>query len=111
MVFGCSDQTARKQDLFAYSNGLEVREAPMLARMVETGKLPSLAERIPETPLVAKTNFDVYERPGVYGGTWHRFHSNPEFGSWKMIGGVYSADSMEIGLFGFEARHSRSLEI
>ena len=50
MVFGCSDQTARKQDLFAYSNGLEVREAPMLARMVETGKLPSLAERIPETP-------------------------------------------------------------
>ena len=86
-IFGCSDQTIRKQDLSAYSNGLEAREAPMLARMVEAGKLPSLAERIPENPLVAKTDFDGYEQPGIYGGTWHRFHSNPELGSWKMIGG------------------------
>ena len=86
-IFGCSDQTVRKQDLSAYSNGLEAREAPMLTRMVEAGKLPSLAERIPENPLVAKTDFDGYEQPGIYGGTWHRFHSNPELGSWKMIGG------------------------
>ena len=110
LVFGCLDQTVKK-DLSTYSSGLESKEAPMLARMVKEGKLPPLAERIPENPLVAKTDFDGYEQPGGYGGTWHRFHSRPELGSWKMIGGVYSADSMEIGLFGFEARHSRSLEI
>ena len=59
----------------------------MLARLVAQGQLPPLEERLPENPLVAKHDFEGYEGPGVYGGTWHRFHTNPDLGTWKMTAG------------------------
>ena len=46
-----------------------VHEAPMLHQLVLAGKLPPLEERIPKEPLV----IEPYDRPGEYGGTWHRF--------------------------------------
>jgi peptide/nickel transport system substrate-binding protein len=43
-------------------------EAPMLAKLVQQGKLPSVDERLPESPLVVTP----YERIGEYGGTWRQ---------------------------------------
>jgi len=69
-VAGCSGNPL--EDTSDFPSGIEAKEAPMWAKLVAEDKLPSLAERLPENPLVAKTNFDGYERPGPYGGTWHR---------------------------------------
>jgi peptide/nickel transport system substrate-binding protein len=41
-------------------------QAPDLAKQVEAGELPPLAERLPETPLV----LEPLEEIGTYGGTW-----------------------------------------
>ena len=41
-------------------------EAPMLADLVRQGRLPPVAQRIPEEPMVVKPTDDV----GTYGGTW-----------------------------------------
>ncbi len=45
-----------------------IKEAPMLAELVEQGKLRALEERLPEEPLVVQP----IESIGQYGGTWHR---------------------------------------
>ncbi len=66
---------------------LSQKEAPELAARVEAGTLPSLHERIPANPLVAKHDFEGYEGPGVYGGTWRQFHNETALGAWKMIAG------------------------
>ncbi len=42
------------------------KEAPDVAAMVKSGKLPEVTERLPETPMVVKPN----EQVGQYGGTW-----------------------------------------
>ncbi len=44
------------------------REAPMLEKLVQQGKLPPVGERLPENPLVVTP----YERSGEYGGTWRQ---------------------------------------
>ncbi len=76
------DQLERRDtDLFT------AKEAPMLSEKVSKGELPPLNERLPEIPLIAKTNYDGYDRPGKYGGQWHRFHDHPELGTWKMTAG------------------------
>ncbi|MEX1328564.1 MAG: ABC transporter substrate-binding protein [Desulfobacterales bacterium] len=49
----------------AFSEG-KYKEAPMLTKLVEQGKLPPVAERLPENPLVVTP----VERVGKYGGTW-----------------------------------------
>jgi hypothetical protein len=41
-------------------------EAPQLAQLVESGQLPPIEERLPETPLVV----EPHERIGQYGGDW-----------------------------------------
>jgi len=41
-------------------------EAPMLAELVEAGKLPPVEERLPENPWICP----VLESVGKYGGTW-----------------------------------------
>ncbi len=46
----------------------EFNEAPMLAKLVEQGKLPPVEERLPKNPLVVTP----YEEVGQYGGTWRR---------------------------------------
>ena len=44
----------------------EFNEAPMLAELVQQGKLPPVEERLPKNPLVQR----VAESIGEYGGTW-----------------------------------------
>ncbi len=66
--------------------GLEAMEAPVLAKEVAEGRLPPVNERLPEKPLVAKHEYAGFEQAGVYGGTWHNFHSGTDLGAWKMIG-------------------------
>lgn len=51
----------------------DYREAPMLAKLVESGALPPVAQRLPPEPMVVP----VVERIGDYGGTWHEYISGP----------------------------------
>ena len=62
-------------------------EAPQLAARVAEGSLPPLHERIPANPLVAKNDYEGYDGPGIYGGTWRQLHNNTDLGTWKMIAG------------------------
>lgn len=51
----------------AVSTGM-YNEAPMLAELVQQGKLPPVDERLPENPMVVAP----HERIGKYGGTWRQ---------------------------------------
>ena len=51
----------------------KLSEAPALAEMVKAGKLPPVAQRIPEEPMVVKPVHSV----GKYGGTWRRGFTGP----------------------------------
>jgi peptide/nickel transport system substrate-binding protein len=51
-------------------------EAPPLAEMVKAGKLPPVAQRIPEEPMVVKPVHAI----GRYGGTWRRAFTGPADG-------------------------------
>jgi peptide/nickel transport system substrate-binding protein len=48
-------------------------EAPQLAQLVKEGKLPPVAERIGQDPLVVKPVHEI----GKYGGTWRRGFTGP----------------------------------
>ncbi|HET7092311.1 MAG TPA: hypothetical protein VFI22_02510, partial [Thermomicrobiales bacterium] len=48
-------------------------EAPQLADLVKQGKLPPVAERIGQDPLVLKPLNEI----GKYGGTWRRGFTGP----------------------------------
>jgi len=87
LLAACSGHRETEVVATGYSSGLDAKEAPMLAKLVAEGKLPPLEERLPENPLAAKHDFDGYEEPGVYGGTWHRFHTDAGMGTWKMAAG------------------------
>ncbi len=63
--------------------GIDAVEAPMLRREVARGKLPPLAARLPEDPLVVTPA----ERPGEYGGTWRMIVEAPGLANFKVIGG------------------------
>ncbi len=49
------------------------KEAPQLAALVQAGKLPPVADRVPAEPLVVKP----LEGIGRYGGTWRRAFIGP----------------------------------
>jgi peptide/nickel transport system substrate-binding protein len=49
------------------------KEAPQLAELVKAGKLPPVAERIGQEPLVIKPVHEI----GTYGGTWRRGFTGP----------------------------------
>ena len=49
------------------------KEAPQLAELVKAGKLPPVAERIGQDPLVLKPVHSI----GKYGGTWRRGFTGP----------------------------------
>jgi peptide/nickel transport system substrate-binding protein len=49
------------------------KEAPQLADLVKAGKLPPVAERIGQDPLVIKPVHEI----GKYGGTWRRGFTGP----------------------------------
>ena len=53
-----------------------IKESPMLSDMVEAGKLPPLAERLPNEPLVLEPNIE----PGQYGGTLRAVYGGPAEG-------------------------------
>jgi peptide/nickel transport system substrate-binding protein len=60
----------------------EFNEAPMLAALVEAGKLPPVEERLPAEPLVVQPVDSV----GEYGGTWRRaFRGINDFHAWGRI--------------------------
>jgi peptide/nickel transport system substrate-binding protein len=62
------------------------REAPMLAEMVRAGKLPPVAQRLPQDPLVVPT----VESVGQYGGVWRRGFLGPgDFNNYHRV--VYDA--------------------
>lgn len=48
--------------------GAEYKEAPGLSELVKGGKLPPVAQRLPEKPLV----LTPVEKTGKYGGTWRQ---------------------------------------
>lgn len=50
----------------ARGNGRDGRQPPALGKQVKAGKLPALADRLPERPLV----IEPVQRSGEYGGTW-----------------------------------------
>ncbi len=50
-----------------------LKEAPQLAQLVREGKLPPVAQRVPEEPLVLRPLRAV----GRYGGTWRRGFIGP----------------------------------
>lgn len=76
----------------------------MLAEQVAEGRLPALAERLPRDPLVVKP----YERPGLYGGTWHMLHDNPDLGIYKMIAGYATLTRWRADCSGIEPGLARS---
>jgi peptide/nickel transport system substrate-binding protein len=49
------------------------KEAPQLAELVKTGKLPPVEQRLPWEPLVLKPLYQA----GKYGGTWRRAFLGP----------------------------------
>jgi len=49
------------------------KEAPQLAELVKAGKIPPVAERIGQDPLVLKPVHNI----GKYGGTWRRGFTGP----------------------------------
>src|SRR5690348_15741199 len=54
----------------------QFKEAPMLAELVKAGKLPPVAQRVPDEPLVIKP----LQQVGRYGGTWRRGFIGPSDG-------------------------------
>jgi len=52
------------------------KEAPQLAALVKSGKLPPVAQRLPSEPIVIKP----LESIGTYGGTWRRAFIGPSDG-------------------------------
>jgi len=56
------------------SKGRDFAQAPMLQALVSQGKLPPVADRLPENPLVIVPP----EQNGPYGGTWTRFGNGPQ---------------------------------
>jgi peptide/nickel transport system substrate-binding protein len=55
-------------------------EAPMLADAVKNGKLPPLAQRLPQDPL----KVPVVEKIGTYGGDWHSALLGGDDQAWLM---------------------------
>src|SRR6267143_4990350 len=51
----------------------DLSEAPQLAEMVKAGKLPPVADRIGQDPLVIKPLHEI----GKYGGTWRGGFTGP----------------------------------
>lgn len=70
----------------ALAQASKYKDAPMLADLVKAGKLPPVAQRLPEDPLVVET----FESIGQYGGVWRRGFLGPgDFNNYHRI--VYDA--------------------
>jgi peptide/nickel transport system substrate-binding protein len=58
--------------VFAGAQTATYKEAPVLAEQVKAGKLPPVAQRLPEKPLVVSA-----DEIGTYGGVWRRGFLGP----------------------------------
>jgi peptide/nickel transport system substrate-binding protein len=83
-IAGTADQGSRGSSLIGSLEGPEIvadpaqfpttfSEAPQLAGLVKAGKLPPIAERLGQDPLVIKPVHEI----GKYGGTWRRGFTGP----------------------------------
>jgi peptide/nickel transport system substrate-binding protein len=84
----------------------EYAEAPMLAEMVAAGSLPSVDERLPETPLVTTP----VESVGQYGGTLHTASWWPEVGNVQLYFAVEAPIKWKADLTGYEPALVESYE-
>ena len=83
LTLAVSIQTPRASRVLAQG---VYHEAPELADLVKAGKLPPVADRLPENPLVV----DTVESIGQYGGVWRRGFLGPgDFNNYHRI--VYDA--------------------
>ena len=57
----------------AAGQGAKYHEAPALAELVKSGKLPAVENRLPQDPLLVPT----VEKVGQYGGVWRRAFLGP----------------------------------
>jgi peptide/nickel transport system substrate-binding protein len=57
----------------AWAQAGKYKEAPSLADQVKAGKLPSIDQRLPQTPLLVP----VVDKVGEYGGVWRRAFLGP----------------------------------
>jgi peptide/nickel transport system substrate-binding protein len=84
LAVGALAQSVAKSSLIGKLEGPEVvtdpakmpkafKEAPQLAELVKAGKLPPVAERIGQDPLVIKPLHEI----GKYGGTWRGGFTGP----------------------------------
>ncbi len=83
------DQMMRYDKLGAYS------EPEFVAKLVKDGKLPPVAERLPETPQIIPNSF-FSDGPGEYGGVMRDVWAAPTEG-WNWAAGISQ------GWFGIEA--------
>jgi peptide/nickel transport system substrate-binding protein len=58
--------------VFAGAQTVTYKEAPVLAEQVKAGKLPPVAQRLPDKPLVVSA-----DEIGTYGGVWRRGFLGP----------------------------------
>lgn len=56
------------------------KEAPVLAALVKSGKLPPVEQRLPQNPLVVKP----YAAAGQYGGIWHTATTGVSDNAWMV---------------------------
>jgi peptide/nickel transport system substrate-binding protein len=102
----CARTGAEEVRASRFPAGLSAKESPLLAERVAEGRLPPLKDRLPSDPLVVRP----YERPGIYGGTWHLMHDNPDLGMYKMIAGYATMMRWRADCMGIEPGLARSWE-
>jgi peptide/nickel transport system substrate-binding protein len=83
----CAATLLTLDDYIKYTpeQNLRLKEAPMLAKLVEAGKLPPLEQRLPDEPLV----IPLVERSGYYGGVWRSFHLTMDMIPVRLITNYY----------------------
>jgi len=70
-----------KDEMWVEENLSSYNQAPELAKLVETGKLAPVEDRLPDVPRVVKSNI-MADGIGVYGGVWRDTFAVP-VASWN----------------------------
>jgi len=79
---GLTYELIGRDDIYSYGALSSYSEAPMLKALVDAGKLPSVADRLPEEPIIFKTGA-MSDGIGEYGGVFrHVIGGRPEGWNW-----------------------------
>ena len=71
-----------RDDIYGYGKLDSYSEAPFLSKLVKDGKLPPVAERLPEEPIIFKTSA-MSDGVGTHGGVFrHVIGGRPEGWNW-----------------------------